>query len=315
MADQQSAKRQKTADGELVFAALGGLGEIGMNAYLYGVGPEDAREWLMVDLGMTFPEGEDDPGIDVILPDLRFIEEERSTLKGLVITHAHEDHIGAVIELWPRLNVPVYATPFTAGMLKSKLAEYGGRLKIPIREIPLDGRFTAAPSTSNSCRWPTRSPKAARWRSAHRTAPSCNTGDWKLDATPYIGRVPNEKRLQEIGEEGVLALVCDSTNAMREGRSPSETDVAKTIRDIVKNAPNRVAVTTFASNVARVKAVADAARAAGRELVVAGRSLHRIIEVAIETGYLPEGFHYRDQQDFGGHPPQGLRLHLHRQPR
>ncbi len=298
MSEQQSAKRHKAGDDELVFVALGGLGEIGMNAYLYGFGPEDARQWLMVDLGMTFPEGEDDPGIDVIMPDLRFIEEERSTLKGLVITHAHEDHIGAVIDLWPRLNVPVYATPFTAGMLKSKLAEYGARLKMPIREIPLDGRFTAGPFDVEFVSMAHSIPESSALAIRTPAGTVLHTGDWKLDPTPYIGKAPNEKRLKEIGEEGVLALVCDSTNALREGSSPSETDVAKTIRDIIKTAPNRVAVTTFASNVARVKAVADAARAADRELVVAGRSLHRIIEVAIDTGYLPEGFRYRDQQDF-----------------
>ncbi len=130
---------------ELVFVALGGLGEIGMNAYLYGYGPQDARRWLMVDCGITFPEGEFDPGIDVILPDVRFIEENRADLDGIVITHAHEDHIGAVIELWPRLQAPVYATPFTAGMLKAKLAEYGNQLQIPIHVVALDSRFKVGP--------------------------------------------------------------------------------------------------------------------------------------------------------------------------
>jgi ribonuclease J len=141
MAEQRGA----VGDGELVFMALGGIGEIGMNCYLYGVGPEDDRQWLMVDLGITFPEGEHDPGVDVILPDVRFIESERAGLVGLVLTHAHEDHLGAVVELWPRLQMPVYATPFTAALLKTKLSEFGSGLKIPIHEIPLGGRFDAGP--------------------------------------------------------------------------------------------------------------------------------------------------------------------------
>lgn len=298
MADKDTKKKTPDGADELVFLALGGLGEIGMNAYLYGFGPADARQWLMVDLGITFPEGEDDPGVDVILPDLRFIEEEKSTLAGIVITHAHEDHIGAVIDLWSRLGVPVYATPFTAGMLKSKLAEFGGRLKMPVKEVPLNGRFKAGPfdiemisvahSIPESCSLAIRTPLGT----------VLHSGDWKLDQTPVVGAPPNEARFAEIGDEGVLALICDSTNAMRDGRSPSESDVARSIIEIVKNAPQRVAVTTFASNVGRIKAVSDAALASGRELVVAGRSLHRVIEVAKETGYLPEHFRYRDQQDF-----------------
>src|SRR5215475_3086925 len=126
---------------ELVLLALGGIGEIGMNCYLYGLGPPDARQWLMVDLGLTFPEGENDPGVDVILPDLRYIEAERGSLAGLVLTHAHEDHLGAVIELWPKLRVPIYATPFTAALLRAKVAEFGRHQELPIRQIPLNSRF------------------------------------------------------------------------------------------------------------------------------------------------------------------------------
>lgn len=298
MPDERTQRNRPKEQDELVFLALGGLGEIGMNAYLYGMGPPDARKWLMVDLGITFPEGEDDPGVDVILPDLRFIEEEKSTLAGIVITHAHEDHIGAVIELWPRLGVPVYATPFTAGMLKAKLAEYGNRLQIPIREVPLNGRFDVGPFNIELFEMSHSIPESSALaiRTPHGTV--VHTGDWKLDPTPTIGGTPDAARLEALGNEGVLAVVGDSTNAMREGRSPSERDVAKTLADVIKAAPHRVAVTTFASNVARVKAVADAARAAGRELVIAGRALHRVIEVAIDTGYLPQGFRYVDQQQF-----------------
>ena len=169
-----------------MFVALGGLGEIGMNAYLYGYGPEDARRWLMVDCGITFPEGEFDPGIDVILPDVRFIEENRADLDGIVITHAHEDHIGAVIELWPRLRAPVYATPFTAGMLKAKLAEYGKQLQIPIHVVGLDSRFkVGGRSTSSLFSLAHSIPEMSALAIRTPLGTVFHTGDWKLDADAH----------------------------------------------------------------------------------------------------------------------------------
>jgi ribonuclease J len=293
----RSAGRSPGGD-ELVFLALGGLGEIGMNAYLYGFGPEDARRWLMVDCGITFPEGEYDPGIDVILPDVRFIEENRADLAGIVITHAHEDHIGAVIELWPRLRAPVYATPFSAGMLRSKLAEHGNGLEIPIHVIPLDSKFDVGPFSVELFSLAHSIPEMSALAIRTPLGTVFHTGDWKLDATPTVGAPADAARLAKLGDEGVLALMIDSTNAFREGISPSEADVARSLIDIVKKAPKRVAVTTFSSNVARVKAIADAARAANRQLVVAGRALHRVIAVAVDTGYLPQGFRYLDQDQF-----------------
>ena len=298
MNDKKRVGGRGSGGDELVFLALGGLGEIGMNAYLYGLGPEDARRWLMVDCGITFPEGENDPGIDVILPDVRFIEENRADLAGIVITHAHEDHIGAVIELWPRLKAPIYATPFTAGMLKSKLAEYGNSLQIPVHVVALDSRFDVGPFDIEMVSLAHSIPEMSALAIRTPLGMVFHTGDWKLDATPALGAPLEESRMVKLGNEGVLALVIDSTNAFREGVSPSELEVSRSLADIVKKAPRRVAVTTFSSNVARVKAVADAARAAGRQLVVAGRALHRVIQVAIDTGYLPQGFKYLDQDQF-----------------
>jgi ribonuclease J len=299
---------RKSAGDELVFMALGGIGEIGMNCYLYGLGPADARQWLMIDLGITFPEGENDPGIDVILPDVRFIEEHRTSLAGLVLTHAHEDHLGAIIELWPRLQTPIYATPFTAAMLKSKLADFGGKLKLPITEVPLEGRFAVGPFDLELISVAHSIPEsnAIAIRTALGTV--LHTGDWKLESQPVLGPALDPSRLMQLGDAGVTAMVCDSTNALREGRSPSELDVAKSLAGLIKGAERRVAVTIFASNVARIRAVADAARAAGRHLVVAGRAMHRVIGIAVETGYLPKNFKYHDQQHFSYLEPREVVL-------
>ena len=282
---------------ELVFMALGGLGEIGMNVYLYGFGPERSRQWLMVDLGITFPH-EAEPGADVVLPDLRFIIGEKQALAGLVLTHAHEDHIGAVIDLWPQLNCPIYATPFTAGMLKTKMGEYGKGMRLPITEVPLGGRLKIGAFDVEFVSLAHSIPEPSGLAIRTPAGLVFHTGDWKLDDEPLVGSPPDVAKLKALGDEGVLAMICDSTNAMREGRSPTETEVARSLAKLIENAPRRVAVTTFASNVARVRACADAARATGRTLVIAGRALHRVIQVAIETGYLPENFNYLDQQRF-----------------
>jgi ribonuclease J len=283
---------------ELVFMPLGGIGEIGMNCYLYGLGPADARQWIMVDLGITFPEGENDPGVDVILPDLRYIEAERGSLAGLVLTHAHEDHFGAVIELWPRLRVPIYATPFTAALLKAKAAEFGRRQELPINVVALNSRFDVGPFGLELVEVAHSIPESNALLLRTPLGRVFHTGDWKLDPTPVVGGAAGADRFAGIGSEGVLALVCDSTNAMREGRSPSEQDVARSLAEIIGKAQRRVAVTIFASNVARIRAVWEAARAAGRRLVVAGRAMHRVIDVAMGTGYLPPEFEYDDQSRF-----------------
>ncbi len=277
---------------------LGGLGEIGLNVYLYGIGPEDARRWLMVDLGLTFAN-ENEPGVEVVLPDLRFIEEERGALAGIILTHAHEDHFGAVIDMWPRLRAPIYATPFTAGMLRSKIAENGGREKLPITVVDLGSRFKVGPFDVElvTMAHSIPEPSGVAIRTPHGII--FHTADWKLDRTPLVGDPTDEAKIRSFANEGVRALICDSTNAFREGRSPSETEVAESLRKIIAGARRRVAVTTFASNVARIRAIADAAKATRRHLVVAGRALHRVIQVAIDTGYLPEDFRYLDQDQFG----------------
>jgi ribonuclease J len=288
---------------QLVFAPLGGVGEIGMNLSIYGLGDERNRKWLAVDLGVSFASEEHLPGIDLILPDIRYLIAERKNLAGLVITHAHEDHFGAIIDLWPQLKIPIYATPFTAALLEAKRASEPGAPDIPVKVIPLGGRFTAGPFDVELVSMAHSIPESNALIIRTPAGAVLHTGDWKIDPTPILGDATDEKKLRALGEEGCLALIGDSTNAVREGRSPSELDVAKTIAELVKTARGRVAVTTFASNVARLRAVADAARAAEREVVVVGRAMERVIQVARETGYLDGVQDFRPVDAYGYLPP------------
>ena len=294
-------KAKGSQEAELVFVPLGGVGEIGMNAYLYGYGPQDNRRWLMVDLGITFP-GEQEPGVDVIMPDLRFIVDEKQNLDGLILTHGHEDHLGAVIDLWPELRVPIYATAFTAGLLKAKLAEERPGMKLPIREIPLKGRLTIGPFDIELVNVAHSIPESNALAIRTPAGLVFHTADWKLDATPVVGEPTDEKRIRALGQEGISVLICDSTNALRSGISPSERDVGNTIKTLIKNAEQCVAVTTFASNVGRIRCVAEAAMESGRELVIAGRALHRVIQVAQDTGFLSPKLKFHDQDAFSSLP-------------
>ena len=288
---------------ELVFAPLGGVGEIGMNLSIYGVGDEHRRTWIAVDLGVSFAAEEHLPGVDLILPDVRYLVEERKNLAGLVLTHAHEDHFGALIELWPRLKVPVYATPFTAALLEAKCASDPGAPEIPVTVVPLRGRFKVGLFDIEMVTMAHSIPEANALIIRTPAGTVLHTGDWKIDPTPILKDPTDEKKLRALRDEGCLAVVGDSTNAVREGQSPSETDVARTIADLVKSARGRVAVTTFASNVARLRAVADAARAADREVVVIGRAMERIVQIARETGYFKGVQDFRPMDAYGYLPP------------
>jgi ribonuclease J len=306
------ALKQKTARGkpggsgqsELVFVGLGGLGEIGKNCYLYGTGPANARQWIMVDLGITFPEGDFEPGVDVILPDLRFIEDEQISLLGIVLTHGHEDHIGALIELWPRLKAPVYATPFTSGLLKAKQSEFGGKTRLDIKTVGVGASFKIGPFDLEFIQVAHSIPEPQGLLIKTAEGNVLHTGDWKIDATPFLGTDTDSERLTALGTSGIDAIICDSTNALRAGRSPSETDVANSLTEIISRAKRAVAVTIFASNVSRILAIANAARTNGRTLLVAGRAMHRMIAVAIETGHLPKNFTYQDQQHYSFISPE-----------
>jgi ribonuclease J len=283
---------------DFVFVPIGGVGEIGMNLYLYGYGPPDDRQWLIVDMGITFG-GDIEPGVDVILPDITFLEAERPNLVGLLLTHAHEDHFGAVVDLWPRLGgVPVYATPFTASMLKSKLAERGLLQDFPLHIVPMGDRRTIGPFDIELVNMSHSIPEPSAVIIKTDLGTVLHSGDWKLDEHPLTSAPTDVSRLKTLGEEGVIALICDSTNAVRDGMSPSEADVAVTLERLIAEAPQRVAVTIFASNVARIRSVANATRAAGRKLVVVGRAMYRVIEAAQETGYLDPDLPFHDENEF-----------------
>ena len=287
---------------ELVFAPLGGVGEIGMNLALYGLGDEHRRQWIAVDFGVAFA---DDalPGVDVILPDIRYLVEERRNVLGIVLTHAHEDHFGALLDLWPRLELPVYATPFTAALLQAKRESEPAAPVIPTNIVPLGGRFGLGPFDIEFVSMAHSIPESNGLIIRTPLGAVLHTGDWKIDPTPVIGPPTDEARLRALGNEGCLALIGDSTNAFREGRSPSEADVAKCLADLIRTAPARVAVTTFASNVARLRAVAQAAAACEREVVLVGRAMERISQVARETGYLDGIQDFRSVEIYGHLPP------------
>jgi ribonuclease J len=279
---------------DLVFLPLGGAGEIGMNLNLYG----HAGKWLMVDCGITF--GDDStPGVEVIMPDPAFIVERKDALAGLVLTHAHEDHLGAVHWLWPQLECPIYATPFTAEVLRRKLAEAGLERAAKITEVPMSGKFEVGPFDVEliTLTHSIPEPNAVVIRTGAGTV--LHTGDWKLDPDPLVGPSTDEKALLRAGEEGVLAMVCDSTNVLVPGTSGSEASVRENLIELVGRMEKRVAVAAFASNVARLETICRAAEAHGRRVALVGRSMKRIVEAAQETGYLTDVGPFVADSDIG----------------
>ena len=290
---------------ELVFVPLGGVGEIGMNFALYGFGPASKREWIVVDVGVTFPDATL-PGVDLVLPDISFIEEQVQNLRGIVITHAHEDHYGALHELWPRLKAPVWMTPFAAGLLEAKRQGEANAPKIPVTIYKAGETFEIGPFKIEAIPVSHSIPEPMSLAITTPLGTVVHTGDWKLDPAPEIGPMTDEARFRALGDAGVLALICDSTNALREGESPSEQAVGVGIRGVIEKAPGRVAVTTFSSNVGRVRSIAEAARDTGRQVLVLGRSLKRMIGVAGELGYMEGIPAFIAEEDYGFIPRENL---------
>ncbi|MCZ6448542.1 MAG: ribonuclease J [Alphaproteobacteria bacterium] len=278
----------------LVYLPIGGAGEIGMNMYAYGC----QGKWIVVECGITFGN-ETTPGIDVITPDPAFLEELGDDLLAMVLTHAHEDHQGAVAYLWPRLRCPVYATAFTASIVRARLAEAGLIDAVPIEELKLKGALELGPfrlrliTVTHSI----PEPNALAIDTPHGRI--LHTGDWKLDPDPLIGATADEAALRELGDGGVLAMVCDSTNVFVPGCSGSEGDVAEALVEVVGRFRHRVGVACFASNVARIESIAKAAAAHGRDVALVGRSLWRVTEIARSCGYLAHTPAFLTEHDVG----------------
>lgn len=291
----------KPGKDELLFLPLGGSGEIGMNLNLYG---HDGK-WLMLDLGISF--GDDSmPGIDVVMPDPAFITERAADLVGIVLTHAHEDHIGAVPYLWNRLRCPLYATPFTASVLRRKLAEVGLEQEAKITIIPMSGSRDIGPFTVEliTLTHSIPEPNAAVIRTAHGAV--LHTGDWKLDPEPLVGETTDVAALRRLGDGGVLAMICDSTNVFVSGTSGSEADVRISLMDVVGRLKNRIAIGCFASNLARVETIARVAATHNRHCALIGRSLWRMLEAAQENGYLTDLPKFVTEHDVGYFPRENI---------
>ncbi|WP_223478570.1 ribonuclease J [Oricola indica] len=286
---------------EFVFVPLGGVGEIGMNLAMYGFGPAKKREWIVVDCGVTFP-GPHLPGVDLVLPDTRFLEAERDRVCAIVITHAHEDHYGALLALYPRISpegtVPVHATAFTAGLLEAKAQSEPGAPKIDVTVFEPGDTLTAGPFEIGTVTVTHSIPEPVSLAITTPLGTVLHTGDWKDDEDPAMGPKTDRNAFEKLGDKGVLALICDSTNAMREGVSPSEKEVSEGLRKVIEAAEGRVAVTTFSSNVGRIRSIAEAARDCGRQVLLLGRSIKRVVDVASDLGYMDGLPPFLAEEDF-----------------
>ena len=281
---------------ELLFCPLGGSGEIGMNMNLFAYGKPDNQKWIMVDIGVTFAD-DSIPGIDLIYPDPGFIIDKKDDLLGIILTHAHEDHIGAIAHIWPQIKCKIFSTPFTAVLIKEKFKEkridIGNNLKI----VNLNGTVDLKPF---KVEFITLTHSILEPNGLRIETPAGNilhTGDWKCDPNPLIGDKINSKRLKEIGDKGVLAMICDSTNVFSIGRAGSELDVRKSLLNLMSRLKKRIIVTSFASNVARMESIFYCAEKSGRQISLVGRSMHRIYKAAKECGYLKNIMNPIDSRD------------------
>lgn len=283
------------------FLPLGGSNEIGMNLNLYGYGPEEDRKWIIVDCGVTFGDLST-PGVDLIMPDPTFIEERAQDLLGMVLTHAHEDHMGAVAQLWRRLRCPIYATPFTAWLVRDRLHEFGLLDEVELHEIQLDSRFNLGPFDIQLVTLTHSIPEPNGLAIRTPAGLILHTGDWKIDPDPLIGETTDVTTLEAMGEEGVLAMVCDSTNVFSPGDSGSEADVRNALIEVVSEHTGKVAIAAFASNVARLQSAIEAAEANGRRVCLVGRSMHRMTAAAKSVGLLQHVQEFIPEEEAGFFP-------------
>ena len=281
---------------ELLFCPLGGSGEIGMNLNLYAYGKPENQKWIIVDVGVTFAD-DSIPGIDLIYPDPGFIVDKKDDVLGIILTHAHEDHIGAIAHIWPKLKCNIYATPFTAVLVREKFKEKKIDISNNLKIVELDGSLNLDPFNIEfvTLTHSILEPNGLKINTPSGTV--LHTGDWKCDPNPLIGNKIDEAKLKKIGDEGVLAMICDSTNVFSMGRSGSEMDVRKNMLKIIERLKKRIIVTSFASNVARMESVFYCAEKTGRHISLVGRSMHRIFKAARECGYLKNVIEPLDARD------------------
>ncbi|RKR02989.1 ribonuclease J [Maricaulis maris] len=290
----------------LYFLPLGGSNEIGMNLNLYGYGPQGKQKWIIVDCGVTFGDLST-PGVDLIMPDPRFIEERRDDLIGMVLTHAHEDHMGAVAHLWRKLRCPIWATPFTAWLVRDRLREYGLLDEVELHEVALDSRFNLGPFDLQLVTLTHSIPEPNGIAIRTPAGMVLHTGDWKIDPAPMIGEVTDGDAISAIGDEGVLAMICDSTNVFSPGESGSEGDVRDELIKVVgEHKTGKVAIAAFASNVARLQSSIEAAEANGRRVCLVGRSMHRMTAAAKAVGLLQHVQDFIGEEEAGFLPPEKI---------
>ena len=294
-----------TDKAELLFLPLGGCNEIGMNLNAYAYGPMHDRRWIIVDMGVSFGDLRT-PGVDVIIPDPAFIEEQRDNIEAIFLTHAHEDHIGAVGHLWHRFQKPMYATPFTAELIRHKLNDAGVIDKAKLNVVPLGGKVKAGPFEVEYVTLTHSIPEPNGLAIKTPAGTILHTGDWKIDPDPQIGAPFDSTVLEKMGDEGVLAMVCDSTNVFEEGEAGSEGSCRDELVDLIGEQAGRVAVTAFASNVARVESIVRAAEANGRHVCLVGRSMHRITAAAKSVGMLADCAEFVDEKEAGYLPPEAI---------
>jgi len=281
---------------EFIFCPLGGSGEIGMNMNLFAYGNSENKKWIIVDIGVTFAD-DSIPGIDLIYPDPGFIIDKKDSLSGLVLTHAHEDHIGAIAHIWPKLLCDIYATPFTSVLIKEKFKEKKIDISNKLKIVPLNGIVQLGPF---KIEFVTLTHSILEPNGLSITTPAgtvLHTGDWKIDPNPLIGEKINEEKIKKIGKEGILAMICDSTNVFSPGRAGSESDVRISLLKIIQSKQKKIIVTSFASNVARMESVFYCAEKAGRNISLVGRSMHRIYDAAKQCGYLANTIKPLDPRD------------------
>ena len=270
---------------KLLFCPLGGSGEIGMNMNLYAYGTDENQKWIIVDMGVTFAD-DSIPGVDLIYPDAGFIIDKKDDLLGIVLTHAHEDHIGSIVHIWPKLKCEIYATPFTSVLIQEKFKEKKIDITNYLKIVELNSQIKLGPFEID---FVTLTHSILEPNGLSITTPEgviLHTGDWKVDPNPLIGNKVDEKKLKTIGEKGVIAMICDSTNVFSPGRAGSEYDVRESLLKIISNQNKRVLVTSFASNVARMESIFYIAKQTKRNISLVGRSMHRIYKAAKQCGYL-----------------------------